>query len=77
VLHSAGVLRSVSIHSGADCTLLDPQRARCALPTLARSATPSPGDCAIPSRAIGSARVIGGPGDEAAEVVARSRAPVQ
>ena len=38
VLHSAGVLRSASIHSGAACTLLDPQRARCALPTLARNA---------------------------------------
>jgi hypothetical protein len=38
VLHSAGVLRSASIHGGAVCTLLDPQRARCALPALARHA---------------------------------------
>ena len=31
-------MRSASIHSGAACTLLDAQRARCALPTLARNA---------------------------------------
>jgi hypothetical protein len=37
-LHSAGVLRSASIHSGADCTLVDDQHARCALPSLARNA---------------------------------------
>jgi hypothetical protein len=37
-LHSAGSLRSASIHNGAVCTLLSAQRARCALPTLARNA---------------------------------------
>jgi hypothetical protein len=37
-LHSAGVLRSVTIHNGAECTLLDPQHARCALPSMARNA---------------------------------------
>jgi uncharacterized protein DUF11 len=36
-LHSAGVLRSASIHSGADCVLIDDQHARCALPALARN----------------------------------------
>jgi hypothetical protein len=38
LLHSAGVLRSAAIHSGAECTLLDAQRARCALPAMARNA---------------------------------------
>jgi len=38
VLHSAGVLRSASLHSGAACALLDPRRARCALPALSRNA---------------------------------------
>ncbi len=37
-LHSAGSLRSASIHNGAACTLISAQRARCALPTLARNA---------------------------------------
>ncbi len=37
-LHSAGTLRSAVIHNGAACTLLSAQRARCALPTLARNA---------------------------------------
>jgi hypothetical protein len=35
-LHSAGVLRAAAIHEGADCELLTPQRARCALPELER-----------------------------------------
>jgi hypothetical protein len=35
-LHPAGTLRSASIHNGADCTLLSPQRARCALPVMPR-----------------------------------------
>jgi len=34
-LHAAGVLRAVSIHDGADCELLSPQRARCVLPAVA------------------------------------------
>jgi len=38
VLHAAGTLRSVSIHNGAVCALLDAQRARCTLPTMARNA---------------------------------------
>jgi hypothetical protein len=38
VLHAAGALRAARIHGGADCTLLAPQRARCALPALARNA---------------------------------------
>jgi hypothetical protein len=37
VLHSAGTLRTVAIHNGAACTLLSAQRARCALPTMARN----------------------------------------
>ncbi len=37
-LHSAGTLRSATIHNGADCTLLSAQRARCALPVMARYA---------------------------------------
>jgi len=37
-LHSAGTLRSATIHNGADCTLLSAQRARCALPVMARNA---------------------------------------
>jgi hypothetical protein len=36
-LHAAGVLRSVSIHNGAACTLLSATRARCALPPMARN----------------------------------------
>jgi hypothetical protein len=36
-LHAAGVLRSVSIHDGADCTLLSATQARCALPPMARN----------------------------------------
>jgi hypothetical protein len=35
-LHPAGVLRSASIHNGAACTPLSPQRARCALPVMPR-----------------------------------------
>ena len=35
-LHAAGVLRAAAIHDGADCELLTPQRARCALPVLSR-----------------------------------------
>ena len=35
-LHTAGVLRAVSIHEGADCELLTAHRARCALPELER-----------------------------------------
>ncbi len=35
-LHSAGVLRAADIHEGADCELVTPQRARCALPALER-----------------------------------------
>ncbi len=35
-LHAAGVLRGAAIHEGADCELLTPQRARCALPVLSR-----------------------------------------
>ena len=38
LLHSAGTLRSASVHNGADCALLDAQRARCTLPTMARNA---------------------------------------
>ncbi len=38
VLHAAGRLRSVSLHNGAACALLDAQRARCTLPTMARNA---------------------------------------
>ena len=37
-LHSAGTLLSAAIHNGADCTLLSAQRARCALPVMARNA---------------------------------------
>jgi hypothetical protein len=37
-LNGAGSLESVSVHNGAACTLLTPQRARCALPTLTRGA---------------------------------------
>jgi reprolysin (M12B) family zinc metalloprotease/uncharacterized protein DUF11 len=37
-LNAAGTLRSASIHNGAACTLLSAQRARCALPTMARNA---------------------------------------
>jgi Reprolysin (M12B) family zinc metalloprotease/Domain of unknown function DUF11 len=37
-LHSAGTLRSATIHNGAPCTLLSAQRARCAMPTMARNA---------------------------------------
>jgi hypothetical protein len=37
-LHSAGTLRAAAIHNGADCTLLSAQRARCALPVMARNA---------------------------------------
>ncbi|HEU5136923.1 MAG TPA: M12 family metallo-peptidase [Steroidobacteraceae bacterium] len=37
-LHSAGTLRAVSIHNGEACTLVDAQRARCALPAMARNA---------------------------------------
>jgi hypothetical protein len=37
-LHVAGVLKSVSVHDGAACTLLGDTRARCALPSLARNA---------------------------------------
>jgi hypothetical protein len=37
-LHSAGSLMSASIHNGAACTLLNAQRARCTLPSLARNA---------------------------------------
>jgi hypothetical protein len=37
-LHSAGTLHSAAIHNGADCTLLTAQRARCALPVMARNA---------------------------------------
>ena len=34
-LHAAGVLRAVTLHDGADCELLSPQRARCVLPPVA------------------------------------------
>jgi hypothetical protein len=37
-LNSAGTLRSAAIHNGVACTLVSAQRARCALPTMARSA---------------------------------------
>ena len=37
-LHAAGVLLAASIHHGAACELLSPQRARCALPSLPRGA---------------------------------------
>ena len=37
-LHSAGLLRSVTIHNGVACELLSGQHARCALPDLARNA---------------------------------------
>ena len=37
-LHAAGTLRSAAIHNGAACTLLSAQRARCALPAMARNA---------------------------------------
>jgi hypothetical protein len=37
-LHSAGQLQSATIHNGAACELLDAQRARCALPAMARNA---------------------------------------
>jgi len=37
-LNSAGTLRSAAIHNGAACTLLSAQRARCALPVMARNA---------------------------------------
>jgi hypothetical protein len=36
-LHSAGLLRSASIHNGAPCTLLSAQRARCQLPAMPRN----------------------------------------
>jgi len=36
-LHSAGTLRSASIHNGEGCALLDAQHARCTLPTMARN----------------------------------------
>jgi len=35
-LNAAGVLRKVALHNGNDCELLSPQRARCALPVMAR-----------------------------------------
>jgi hypothetical protein len=35
-LNAAGVLLSASIHNGAACTLITPQRAHCALPSMAR-----------------------------------------
>ncbi len=38
VLHEAGTLCGVNVHNGVACTLLTPQRARCALPSLARNA---------------------------------------
>ena len=38
ILHAAGSLRSAAIHNGAACTLLSAQRARCALPAMARNA---------------------------------------
>lgn len=34
----AGTLHSASVHNGSDCTLLTPQRARCALPPMIRGA---------------------------------------
>ena len=37
-IHEAGVLRGASIHNGADCELLSPRRAHCALPVMARGA---------------------------------------
>ena len=37
-VHAAGALRGARIHHGDDCELLTPQRARCALPVLARNA---------------------------------------
>ena len=37
-LNAAGTLRSAAIHNGAACTLLSAQRARCALPAMARNA---------------------------------------
>ncbi len=37
-LNAAGTLESASIYNGAACTLLTPQRARCALPSLVRGA---------------------------------------
>ena len=37
-LHSAGLLRSAAIHNGAACAILSGQRARCALPVMARNA---------------------------------------
>ncbi len=37
-VHAAGALRGARIHHGDDCELLTPQRARCALPVLARDA---------------------------------------
>ncbi len=36
-LHSAGTLRTAAINHGAVCTLLSAQRARCALPAMARN----------------------------------------
>jgi hypothetical protein len=38
VLHSAGRLRSAAINNGAACAILSDQRARCALPFMARNA---------------------------------------
>ncbi len=38
VLNAAGTLRGVNLHNGAACVLLTAQRARCALPVLARNA---------------------------------------
>ena len=37
-LHDAGALRSARIHNGAACEMQTPQRARCALPVMARGA---------------------------------------
>ena len=36
-LHSAGLLRSAAINNGAACAILSDQRARCALPVMARN----------------------------------------
>jgi hypothetical protein len=37
-LNAAGTIEQASIHNGAACTLVSPQRARCTLPTLAKGA---------------------------------------
>ena len=37
-VNAAGVLSSASLHEGADCERLSPQRMRCALPAMARGA---------------------------------------